>query len=171
MFSSFNSFPYDSGIGVVGVYFGIGFAAFSFIAVVLIEALVMKLYFETTVRPGTFLLKYIPLPFIQRLKYSFVINTISTLAGLPLAYFALGDVEINDFLLWLAGAFLLTLVVEFISLILIVRPRPAWGDALRFTLVSNLASYMALAITSLILHFQLWWIVWPSIAIAVLFRR
>lgn len=147
-----NSFPYDSAIGVVSIYYGIGFAVFLFVAVVLIEAWVMKVYFETTVRPGTFWLKYIPLPFIQRIKYSFIINTISTVAGLPLAYYLSWHMpDWAGFYGLLTCAFSITIVIEFFSLVCLLRPKPSFWEALQFTVLANLSSYAAILILSWLL--------------------
>jgi len=163
MFSLDHRFLPDVSVYYTGVYWGIGLAIFSFLMVVIIEARVMK--------------KYFPFSKWRRYGYSFIINLISTMIGLPLVYWL--DIHLSEsemmtksiygdlltiftdysefppmtinFLRGLLLAFVMTLIIEYFSILFIVRQRSAYMNALRFTVKANAISYLALAIVPPIL--------------------
>jgi hypothetical protein len=136
MFSPHPHVLFDASIGLVFVYLGIGYAIFSFIVVVFVEAVIMKGYFHA--------IDEYPFSIQKRLKYSLIINTVSAIAGLPLANYILRYGLYHspaDYFRWMFFAFVFTVFLEFFTTIFLIKPKPLIKEAMSFTALSNLASY------------------------------
>ena len=134
---SINQIPqYNVGLINAWIYWGVGYAVFAFILVVPIEARIMKDYFLSPDKRYR--------PYSERLKYSFIINAISTAIGIPINYLLVWKIGIDPFsqiVLFLLLIFILTVVIEFISVKIFIKPTLKNNRLVEFELKSNLASY------------------------------
>lgn len=157
-------FLFDAGIPLEANIFGIGYAGLAFVIAVWIETMVMKPYFHE--------INHDPLSFRNRFKYSLIINTISTILGIPIAWLASMDTfspsAIGDHLLaimwvftlsvtapvfifiwlkWIVCAFVVSVVSEFAVLFALLHPQQRTKkEVLNFSFRSNLISYAVIII-------------------------
>jgi hypothetical protein len=124
-------FAADAGISIIGIFWGIGIAFLTFLLVVYIEARLMKKNFDFSNQ--------------QRYGYSLVINLISTLIGLPVVFFLLKELEL-DILDVIIITFLMTIVIEYFSFLLIARVWSSYKSAFFFIIKSNVLSYLSMLI-------------------------
>jgi len=157
MFSFNHRYSMDTGIAFVYIYMGIGMAIISFIMIVIIEAWIMR--------------KYLSISRWKRIGYSFVINTISTIIGLPIGYWAgsslLGsglitkyisldlvlffvyEATVPFFALWeyfwgLLFGFVLSIVIEYFCTKYLIKPKLSDKNALNLVFRANIISYLVL---------------------------
>ena len=120
---------------------------------------------------------YFRLPRPSRIRFSFLINAISTLVGFPLAYWAGTTLSGTDMLtrivyldlfyflitpllafsyfkqlLW---GFVGTIFVEFFGLLFFIKPKPPVISTLKFSILANIASYLALLVIPPLIMFCL----------------
>jgi hypothetical protein len=131
MFSISHRFAADIGISLVFYFWGTAVAILTFLMVVYIEARLMKKNFDFSNR--------------QRYGYSFVINLISTLIGLPVVFFLLRELEIK-FSGVLILSFIMTVVIEYFCFLLLARGRSSYKSAFFFIVKSNVLSYLSMLI-------------------------
>ena len=105
--------------------FGVGLGILSFIVVVIVEASVMKQFFNFPLR--------------QRMKYSLIVNLVTATAG----YFYVEYIAFRYEGFFKLGfiAIILTIIIEYICLLLLIRKKSLLKGLLGYSLVSNLASY------------------------------
>jgi hypothetical protein len=156
MYSFNQSSALDVGISTVAYYFGAGIAVLSFVMVTFIEAKIMSKRF------------HFPLP--QSFRYSFIINTISTIIGFLIFWLGFDssirgpfkDIAITELAIFvhfmafpplffeyirqLILASALTLIIEYATLMILVKPRLSYKAGFYFIVLANLASYAALFI-------------------------
>jgi hypothetical protein len=171
MLPHYYHFLLDAGIGAVGLFFGMYIAILAFIGVVFIEAGIMKAIFKFSLK--------------KSLKNSFIINIISTIIGLPLGFWTgielfgsyimkAGDVLFLPLLLIefmfypgvavdyyteLLCAFFITILIEYVIFLFLLRPKPPYKKALIFAFLSNLASYAFLAFAPFVIR-SIWVLIW-----------
>jgi hypothetical protein len=121
---------------LASILFGIGYAIFVFFVIVAIEARIMKDYFLSQDKRYR--------PYNERFKYSLIINSISTAIGIPGNYLLNRKIEIDhlsQIVLLVLLNFIFTLVIEFISAKILIKPALKNNRLVEFEIKSNLASY------------------------------
>lgn len=116
----------DAGITLTALRYGAIRAGISFIFVVLLEALFMRLYLKSTWR--------------RSLWYSFTMNLASSVLGLGLVLAS----PFAPIPLLIIFAYLLTVAVEFYVLKLMFRPSSTNSVLVRFVAFVNLVSYFCI---------------------------
>lgn len=148
---SINQIPqYNVGLINTWIYWGVGYAVFAFILVVPIEARIMKDYFLSPDKRYR--------PYSERLKYSFIINAISTAIGIPINYLLVWKIGIDPFsqiVLLVLLNFIITLVIEFISAKILIKPALKNNRLVEFEIKSNLASYALIFGIPIIIPFMI----------------
>lgn len=156
MYSFTHSSTLNVGISTVAFYFGAGIAVLSFVMVSFIEAKIMSKRLQFTLS--------------QSFRYSIIINTISTIIGLLIFWFVFDpsirgpfkDIAITELAIFvyfmsfppfiieyirqLIIASVITLIIEYSTLMLLVKPRLSYKAGFYFIVLANLASYAALFI-------------------------
>jgi len=153
----------DAGISLGGMIFGLGYALAWFVLAVFLEAWIMRKRFDH-------------FRFLTCLKYSLLLNIVSTLIGLVILFvYDLTSVIPHTFDeaiamtgVWIVYSvlspiatlavisplmlfdFLVTIIVEAIGVILIFKPRPRIMAAVRYSIVANLASYASVFVLSFV---------------------
>lgn len=157
MLSMLNLPPFDAGIGLLSYIFGPIYALIAFGIVTILEAWIMRKHFTGLDRKNS-------------LRYSLTINLISTIVGIPylflviyfqtnpapsisemlmqlmgyIGYSALLPFAIITQMRWILIAFGITILVEFLVLIRLLKPRPALPKTLKYILIANSSSYLAI---------------------------
>ena len=155
---------FNAGVPLWANIFGIGYAGLAFVIATWLETMIMKSYFHEA--------NHYPLSFRKRIRYSLIINIISTILGIPIAWLVSLDIfvpsTIGDHLLavmwvftlsaiapilifgwlkWIACAFVVSVVSEFAVLFALLRPEPhTKKEVLTFSFQSNLISYAVIII-------------------------
>lgn len=148
----------DVGIPLLGNIYGVGYGIIAFIIAVSVEAWIMRKRFPD-------------IALSRCLKYAFYINMISTIFGIPLLFIASINMTnpetFSDYILmmfytlteivillmyvifflkWVLLAFGITVLVEFCGLIYLMKPRPSVKEALSYSFLANLASYLIITL-------------------------
>jgi len=152
MFSIIQIPHHNGGIGLLGFTIGIGYAVFAFILAITVEARIMKDYFLSPDKRYR--------PYNERFKYSLIINSISTIIGIPINYLLVWKIGIDPFshlVLLVLLNFIFTLVIEFISAKILIKPTFKSNRLVEFEIKSNLASYALIFGIPIIFSFFVMW--------------
>jgi hypothetical protein len=147
---SMNQIPhYDVGLIYVWIFWGVGYAIFASVLVVAIEARIMKEYFLNLDKRYR--------PYKERIKFSLIINGISTAIGIPINYFLFRKFGLDHIFLFVLLNFIFTLVIEFISAKIFIKPTLKSNRLVEFEIKSNLASYALIFGIPIIFSFFVMW--------------
>jgi ABC-type spermidine/putrescine transport system permease subunit I len=100
-------------------------------------------------------------PYNERFKYSLIINSISTAIGIPGNYLLNRKIEIDhlsQIVLLVLLNFIFTLVIEFISAKILIKPALKNNRLVEFEIKSNLASYALIFGIPFVYSFIAMWI-------------
>jgi hypothetical protein len=114
----------DVGLSGVGLQYGVAWAAFAFVVTVLLEALLMRRYLETSRS--------------MSLRLSFGMNVISTGLGIPMALIGFASLPL---FIWVIVSYLLTVPLELLVLRAMWKTPTPTSRLFRFVAFANLASY------------------------------
>jgi hypothetical protein len=132
--------PFDVGINFLGMISSIPYALAILAGVILVEAL--------------FLDEYIEAPFTKALWYSFIINGVSTLLGIPIViayqtvpfFVDMGALANLDVPLFYCMPFVLTLLIEYFVLLALLKARLSKQQVLKAIIKINVISYIFLGV-------------------------
>jgi hypothetical protein len=145
MYAFTNSGLFNAGLPYEFPYLTLGLFILLFVIVIVIEGIVLRKQFNE-------------FSMMRGMLFSALMNFISALFGIPLLfiskYFFSDSSSFSfNFIRWMLVAYVITVIVELLILILLHKPRPPLKKALAYSLNANSISYLVITLGPLSIGF------------------